>query len=84
MDDKGIPYTIHTRGEKLVTDYTGLSMMDIQDLDLDIYYFLRREAYIFELSQTEKGREYLDDCWRIGQTKADRGALRAKFGRKEG
>jgi hypothetical protein len=35
------------------------------------------------MSQTEKGEEYLDNAWRIEQTKPDREKLREKFG-KEG
>lgn len=34
------------------------------------------------LNQTEKGREYLDDAWRLEQTKPDRKKLREKFGLK--
>ena len=30
----------------------------------------------------EKGREYLDNCWRITQTKPDRQSLREKFGKE--
>lgn len=73
-----------TKGEKLVIDYTGLSIIGVQEMDLDIYLFFRREAYIDSLSQTEEGREYLNNCWRITQTGTDRKSLREKFGRKEG
>jgi hypothetical protein len=34
------------------------------------------------LSRTEKGEEYLDNAWRMEQTKPDRAALRKKL-RKE-
>ena len=34
------------------------------------------------MSQTEKGQEYLDNAWRMEQTKPDRAALRKKL-RKE-
>lgn len=80
----GIPYKLQTRSEKLVMDYTRLSIVDVQEMDLDIYLFFMREAYIHELSQTEDGRKYLDDCWRISQTKVDRIALHEKVTRKGG
>lgn len=65
-------------------DYTGLNLNEIQQMELDEYLFCMREAYIYSLNQTEKGREYLDNCWRIKQTRPDRQALREKFGKKGG
>lgn len=49
-------------------------------MDFDEYLFYVREAYIHNLNQTEDGRKYLENCWRMTQTKPDRAALRAKFG----
>lgn len=63
-------------------DYTGLNLNEIQLMELDEYLFYMREAYIYSLNQTEKGREYLDNCWRITQTRPDRQALREKFGKE--
>lgn len=65
-------------------DYTGLNLWEVQELDLDIYLFLVREAFIYNMSQTEKGREYLENCWRMTQTKPERQRLREKFGKKGG
>lgn len=70
-------------GEKLVIDYTGLNIKEVQKLPLDIFYFFRREAFIYKLSQTEDGKEYLENCWRITQTAPDRQAIRDRFSRKE-
>lgn len=36
------------------------------------------------LEGSEEGREYLDNAWRMEQTKPDRAALRKQFGKKEG
>lgn len=66
-------------GEKLIIDYTGLSLIEIYDLDVDIYMFLRREAYIYNLRESEQGREYLKNCYRIQQTKPDREKVREKI-----
>lgn len=46
------------------------------------YLTWRRDAFIHKWSQTEKGQEYLDNAWRMEQTKPDREALRKKL-RKE-
>lgn len=58
-------------------------MIEVQDLDYIDYLMFRRDAFIDALSRTEKGEEYLDNAWRLEQTKPDRAKLRDKFG-KEG
>lgn len=77
----GIPYTLATRPEKLVMDYCNIDIYEVQEMEIDIYLFFLREAMIFENSQTEEGREYLRNCWRIEQTKPDRQKLREKYGK---
>ena len=72
-------YKTETSGEKLVIDYTRLNLFEIQDLDLDVYLFYMREAFIHNMNQTEKGREYLENCWRMQQSKPDRKKLREKY-----
>lgn len=51
-------------------------------MDIITYLQLRRDAYIHGLQQTEKGREYLENAWRLEQTKPERKKLREKFGVK--
>ena len=76
-------YSIVTVGEKLVADYTGLNFLEIEELPIDTYFLLLRDAFIYDRQKTEAGREYLENCWRLEQTEPDRNALRQKFG-KEG
>lgn len=64
-------------------EYTGLNILQVQELDLLDYLVLRRDAFIDRLSKTEQGEEYLNNAWRLEQTSPDRESLRAKF-RKEG
>jgi hypothetical protein len=33
--------------------------------------------------QTEEGKEYLENCWRLEQTNPDKESLREKVGRRE-
>ena len=82
-EDKGqeIPYTLETRPEKLVMDYCHINIYEVQEMEIDIYLFFLREAMIFENSQTDEGREYLQNCWRIEQTKPERQKLREKYGK---
>ena len=82
-DSKGHNYAIYTAEEHLVAQYTGLNILQVEELDYIEYLIYRRDAFIHRMSQTEKGQEYLDNAWRLEQTKPDRESLREKFG-KEG
>ena len=77
-DDK-IYYKPETEGEHLVISYLGLSILEIQEMDIDDYLFYLREAYIYRMNQTKEGREYLANCWRMTQTKPDRKKLRKQM-----
>ena len=48
------------------------------------YLVWRRDAFIYLLSRTDAGQEYLDNAWRMEQTQPDRAALREKFGAIKG
>ena len=51
-------------------------------MDYICYLQLRRDAWIHMLNQTKAGQEYLDNAWRLEQTKPDRAKLRENFGVK--
>jgi hypothetical protein len=53
----------------------------VGQLDYGTYLLWLRDAYISLLNSTEDGRKHLDDCWRMEQTKPDRGKLSARFGK---
>ena len=72
-----------TTWERLVAQYTGLNILQVEELDYIDYLIYRRDAFIYRMSQTEKGEEYLNNAWRLEQTQPDRESLRKKFG-KEG
>jgi len=63
-------YELKTFESKLVADYCNISLFDVYELDIFEYWFLLREAAINGYYQTEEGRKYLDDCWRLSQTSA--------------
>jgi len=52
-------------------------------LDYVAYLVYRRDAVIYKMSQTEKGREYLQNAYRLELVEPDRKSLREQFG-KEG
>lgn len=66
-----------------MAEYTGLTLVEVRELDYLQYLIWRRDAYIYMLSRTEAGQEYLDNAWRMEQTTPDRAGLRKKLGRKE-
>ena len=74
---------IMTTWEHLVSKYTGLNILEVEELDYIDYLIYRRDAFIYRMSQTEEGEKYLNNAYRLEQTKPDRESLRKKFG-KEG
>ncbi len=72
-------YQNHTFWLKLVSDYTGLDFCGVLSLPYLTYLHWRRDAYIHRLEQTEAGRDYLDNAWRMEQTEPDRKRLREKY-----
>lgn len=65
----------------MVSAYTGLNFHEVGQLDYIEYLTYRRDAFIYGMEQTEDGREYLENAWRMEQTKPDRKALREKAGK---
>ena len=82
-DNAGHEYHISSWWRHLVSEYTGLSFLEIAELDYLQYLIWRRDAYINMLSRTEEGQEYLKNAYRMEQTQPDRKRLREKLG-KEG
>lgn len=75
-------YSVQTWYKHLVAVYTGLNIKQVAQLNYIEYLQYRRDAFINRLNQTEAGREYLRNAWRMEQTEPDRAALRRKFGRR--
>lgn len=66
----------------MVAKYTGLNMLEVEELDIIDYLSYRRDAFIHKLSQTEQGREYLSNAYRMEQITPDRKSLREQFGER--
>lgn len=56
-----------------------MSFSELMQVDCITFKMLLRDAYINRISQTEEGREYLENCWLITQTEPDRAQLRKQF-----
>ena len=76
-------FKTETGGIKLVCDYTGLNFNEAVELDCFTFRTIFKDAFIDKLSQTEKRREYLENCWILTQTKPDREKLREKYNRSD-
>lgn len=72
-------YSIDSFWEKIVSEYLGINLFQVEELDIDDFLVIRRDAFIYRLSQSESGQEYLDRAYILEQTKPDRAALREKF-----
>lgn len=68
-----------TYWEHLVSEYMRIPLPDVNDLDYIEYLIIRRDAFIERLNSTESGREYLNNAYRLTQTKPDRKRLREQF-----
>lgn len=75
-------YEVVSFWRQLVSDYTGLDFVQIGDLNFLQFLIWRRDAYIRRLEQTEAGREYLENAYRMEQTGLDRAKLRKKLNKE--
>lgn len=66
-----VKYTIYTCSEKLVADYAGVSIYEAENIPILEYWLLERDAFIHAYSKSEKGREYLNNAYRLEQVEAD-------------
>lgn len=80
-DDGGMQYEIQTFEEHTIYDYTGLNFKEVEELSLIEYLLYFRDGIIYKLSQTESGRNYLEEAFILEQTSPDRKKLRENYGR---
>lgn len=73
-----------TEEVKTVSEYTGFDFEKCLSLDMRTFKCLFRDAFVYQMKQTEEGRKYLEDCYILQQTKPDRKKLRKKFGGDSG
>lgn len=79
-DGAGVPFGITTQRQKIVADYAGISLFDVYQLDIFTYWALLHDAIVTTNAQTEEGRKWLHDAWRIQQTTPDAEKLHQKYG----
>ena len=76
-------YNTYSFWEKLVADYTNISIIDVNNLDFIDYLILRHDAFIYKMNKSESGQKYLDNAWRLEYGfNPDRNGLRKLFGKE--
>lgn len=83
QESGGHQYTTASWWRHLVSKYTGLTFLQIAELNYLQYLIWRRDAYIDWLNSFEAGRDYLDNAYRMEQTQPDRKRLRETFGKED-
>lgn len=76
----GHEYIVQSWYHHLVATYANIGILQVGELNYIQYLSLRRDAFIHYLEQSDAGREYLDNAWRLTLTKPDRKGLRRKYG----
>lgn len=66
-----VKYDRYTVSDKLVADYANMDIYEIDNISILEYWCLERDAFIYLLSRTEKGREYLNNAYRVAYTEMD-------------
>lgn len=61
---------------KLVSDYTRLDFLAVEDLELFDYFGYLHDAVVWNCSRTESGKEYLETAYNHSCKEPDRDALR--------
>lgn len=71
-DDTGeIWEPIDTIDMKFVGDYTGLTLAQVENLSILEFFLYLHDAVVWRLSETEKGRTYLENAARLRITEPD-------------
>ena len=55
-----------------------MNFSDLIELDIITYRKLLRDAAIYNLEQSDEGKDYLEQCWILKQTKPDYKKLKEK------
>lgn len=76
MEEWERQFDISTGELKAISDYAGLSILEVLDLPYSFFLLLRKDAWTNTLRQSEQGQEFLKTLWRLQQTKADTKAIR--------
>lgn len=61
---------------KRMSDYCGLTFLELEELPLSTYLLIRRDSWIDSMQQTEEAKEVLKNIIRLGRKDADKNLKR--------
>lgn len=71
-----------TQEEKVVQEYTGIDFINIYELGVFDFWRYVHDAVIWNNSQSEEGRKYLENAYNYKQDKPDRNGLKELLGER--
>ena len=64
VEEERPTYSLATGEIKAISEYSGLSFFDINNvIDIDEYMLLLRDSYIYNARSTKEGKEYLEEAY---------------------
>ncbi len=63
----------------MIADYCRINILEVKELPLNEWLMYRRDAFIYNCEQSEKGRKYLKDAYIMMQKKPDIRRLKEVF-----
>nr|DAE10139.1 MAG TPA: hypothetical protein [Siphoviridae sp. ctGuJ10] len=78
-EDSRESYDVETIEYKLVSEYCGCNFNDVFNMGYFYFLYMLKEAFIYRMSQTDSGQEYLENAYRLQMTSPNKEKLRKKF-----
>ena len=77
-------FRVVTADIKQISNYTGLSFLEIENLPYFKFMLYRRDAWLYQQKTSEQGREFLKTLKELTTSTADVQAIRRKQREMEG
>lgn len=75
MEEWESDYDTSSGEMKAISDYSRLSFNEVMNLPISLFLLLRKDAWMHNNMQSEKGKEFLKALWRLRQTEPDYDAI---------
>lgn len=62
-----------------MAEYANMPLPWVYELDIFTFWALLHDVIVYNHSQTKKGREWLQNAWRLNQTEPDEAAIQRKI-----
>lgn len=65
-------YDKRTSEYKRMSDYCGLTFIELEELPLSVFLLIRKDSWIDSMQQSQESKEVLKNILRLGRTDADK------------